>query len=46
MAKKGRKMTPEEIADWKKGLTDIEDSIAELYKKDKKVKNENNKRTN
>lgn len=40
MNSKGKPMTEEEIKDWQKGFTDVEDSIAELYKKDKEIKNE------
>ena len=42
MNSKGKPMNEEELKDWQKAFTDVEESIAELYKKGDK--NENNKR--
>jgi len=39
----GIPMTPEELADWQKAFTDIEESIDALYKSDKTVYNKETK---
>ena len=39
----GKPMSEEELKDWQKAFTDIEESIAGLYKEDKKAYNKSNK---